>query len=149
MDVDTILPPCQKYGLITCVFDEKDKTKFALKLRGSFETKDDATRFCERINKSIPSDQQTPTYVVDLGAWLCMPPPEPEEITRCGGEEVYQEAFMQNLMKGYRENQDYKNQFFEERKSKIAAEGLSEDPEPFKALEQADPHPCSSKTLLE
>ena len=128
LDVDPILPPCQKYGLITCVYDDIDRTKFALKLRGCFETKEDATKFCERLNKSIPSNLQTPTYVVDLGSWLCMPPPTTEEITKHGGEEVFQEQFMQGLMQGYRENQAKKDEFFAERKCEAMIDGIDTHP---------------------
>lgn len=137
LDVDPVLPPNQRYGLLTTVYGESNK--FALKLRGAFETKEEATKFCERLNKMVPRDQQTPTYVVDLGSWLCMPPPTPEEVTSAGGEEVYQEEFMQNLMKGYRENQAHKDQFFAERKQEVMQNELEKD----------SPHPSTSgKTLL-
>lgn len=149
LDVDPILPPCQKYGLLSCVFDEKDKSKFALKMRGCFETKEEARKFCDRLNKCIEKDLQTPTYVVDLGSWLCMPPPTAEEITRCGGDEVYQETFMQGLMKGYRDNQNQKDEFFAQRKSAVQKEGLTSDPEPLKCMiEQESTHPSEQKSYL-
>lgn len=119
LDVDSVLPPFQKYGLVTCVYDENDKTHFALKLRGAFETKEDAGKFCAKINQNTPPAMQTPMYVVELGAWLCMPPPSPEDITEAGGEEVYQEEYLQNLMRGYRENQDRKNAYFHQRKNEL------------------------------
>lgn len=119
LDVDTVLPPFQRYGLLTCVYDENDKTRFALKLRGAFETKEDAGKFCAKINQNTPPAMQTPMYVVELGAWLCMPPPSPEDITDAGGEEIYQEEYLQNLMRGYRENQDKKNAYFHQRKHEL------------------------------
>lgn len=119
LDVDCVLPPFQKYGLLTCVYDENDKTRFALKLRGAFETKEDAGKFCAKINQNTPPTMQTPMYVVELGAWLCMPPPSPQDITDAGGEEIYQEEYLQNLMRGYRENQDKKNAFFNQRKQEL------------------------------
>lgn len=126
LDVDPLLPPSQRFGLLSCVHDEKDRTRFALKLRGAFETKEEAGRFCDRLNKSIPQTEQTPTYVVDLGSWLCMPPPTPEEVTSSGGEEVFQEEFLQKMMKGYRENQQQKDEFFAARKNDLVS-SASED----------------------
>lgn len=134
LDVDPLFPGAQRYGLITCVHDDNDQTRrFALKLRGAFESKEDAGRFCERLNKMLPVEQQTPTYVVDLGSWLCMPPPTPEKVLEHGGDEVFQEEFLQKLMKGYRENQAKKDAFFAEHKN-----NLQQTVTPSSAIEDED-----------
>ena len=138
LDVDPINPPEQNVALISCVLPSQNNTKFALKLRGCFKNSEDAKRFLEKLNKAIPKHQQTPTFLVDTGKWLCMPPPSAEDIKACGGEEVFQEDFLQRLMKGYQENQQQKDEFFAKRKEIIREKGLEQDPEPFKLHEQLD-----------
>ena len=140
LDVDPLTAPDQQVALLSCVFPSEtgSSNKFALKLRGCFKNAEDATSFLTKLNKAIPKHVQTPTFVVDVGKWLCMPPPTGEEIRASGGEEVFQEEFLQTLMKGYQDNVELKNEFFATRKDIIKEKGLAEDPEPFNLHEKID-----------
>jgi hypothetical protein len=132
LDVDPVLPNDQMFALMSCAIPkDAGSNKFALKIRGCFKTTADARTFLEKLNKQIPKHQQTPTFVVDVGKWLCMPPPTNEEIVGSGGEEVFQEEFLQKMMKGYQENVQQKDEFFTQRKNIIKETSLTNDPEPF------------------
>jgi hypothetical protein len=142
LDVDPLTAPDQQFALLSCVFpsdsSRENSHKFALKLRGCFKNSEDATSFLTKLNKAIPKHVQTPTFVVDVGKWLCMPPPTGEEIRASGGEEVFQEEYLQTLMKGYQDNVELKNEFFANRKEIIREKGLEQDPEPFNLHEKID-----------
>ena len=117
LDEDPLLPPCQKVALISVVKPGGvDDPRMALKVRGCFEDREAANSHVARLNARIPEAQQTPIYLVDIGKWLCMPPPSADDIVKAGGDEVYQEAFLQTMMQEYRKNNELASEHFEQRR---------------------------------
>jgi hypothetical protein len=120
LDEDPLLPPCQKVALISVVKPGgDDDPRMALKVRGCFEDREAANSHVARLNARIPEAQQTPIYLVDIGKWLCMPPPSAEDIVKGGGDEVYQEAFLQTMMQEYRKNNELASEHFEQRRQDL------------------------------
>ena len=48
-----------------------------------------------------------------------MPPPSAEDIVKGGGDEVYQEAFLQTMMQEYRKNNELASEHFEQRRQDL------------------------------
>lgn len=125
-------------ALLTFITEPGEK-KMALKIRGAFRTKEEADRHMERLNSEVAPHLQTPTFLVELGKWLCMPPPSPDEVVEAGGNEVYQEEFLANLVKGHRESREKAKSFFKERQQMIKENTLTNDPEPVEGNSQPLP----------
>ena len=111
LEQDFITVPGQLYALISIVGpDCPQKTdKFGIKIRGVFNTRDEAGSHAQRLQKNDPTFD---IYVVDMYKWLLVPP-DSKQID----DVTYQEEFLQNMMTEYRENQSNAKRMFEERKS--------------------------------
>jgi len=151
LDEDPILPMGQKYALLSIV-QSTNRDKFAVKIRGGFEDKESAQTYITKLNTKIDKSLQTPVFLVDMGKWLALPPPSAEDLEEGGGEQVYQEEFLQTMMKDYRNNQTKVDSFFTQRKDIIKEMGLEKDPERFKSntepipeIEEHFPTPSTSE----
>ena len=142
LDEDPVLPPNQTLACISVIPSEDGKMAF--KFRGGFPDRASADAYVKRLHSKIPTHQHTPIYVVDIGKWIALPPPSPEELEAAGGSTVYQEEFLQELIKGYRDNRERVDTFFQKRKELIYTEGLSADPEklPVNTEELPPPEPA-------
>ena len=111
LEQDFITVPGQLYALISLVGpDSPQKTdKMGLKIRGVFNTRDEAGLHAQRLQKSDPTFD---IYVVDMYKWLLIPP-KTEQID----DVTYQEEFLQKMMSEYKENQANAKRMFEERKT--------------------------------
>ena len=111
LEQDFITVPGQLYALISLVGpDCPQKTdKLGLKIRGVFNTRDEAGLHAQRLQKHDPTFD---IYVVDMYKWLLIPP-NTEQID----DVTYQEEFLQKMMSEYKENQANAKRMFEERKS--------------------------------
>lgn len=111
LEQDFITVPGQLYALISLVGpDCPQKTdKLGLKIRGVFNTRDEAGLHAQRLQKQDPTFD---IYVVDMYKWLLIPP-NTEQID----DVTYQEEFLQKMMSEYKENQANAKRMFEERKS--------------------------------
>ena len=111
LEQDFITVPGQLYALISIVGpDCPQKTdKFGIKIRGVFNTRDEAGSHAQRLQKNDPTFD---IYVVDMYKWLLVPP-DSKQID----DVTYQEEFLQNMMTEYRENQSSAKRMFEERKA--------------------------------
>lgn len=79
-----------------------------IKVRGVFDTLKEAELRAQVLKRM---DGKFHVYVAQVGCW-CPWSPNPEEIV----DQVYAETHLNTLMKNYKENQDKKDIFFEERK---------------------------------
>ena len=151
LDEDVIKVPGQVFALVSCVGPDaaQKSDKVAIKIRGVFATRDEAARHVKNL---MAADDAFHIYLVEVGKWLQMPPPT-EDID----DQEYSEEFMQNLMKGYRDNQREAKIHHAQRKKAIMEQGLDAnltDEErlppppgaaPTNALFETDnPHPSTS-----
>lgn len=119
LDEDYITVPGQLYALVSFVAPtgtNQRNDKFGLKIRGAFATKEEAHAHVRRLQQI---DKTMDIYLVDMYKWLLIPP-DPN----CIDDQEYQEDFLNNLVKGYRESQALAKQHFQERKEAVKAEGL-------------------------
>lgn len=119
LDEDFVTVPGQVYALVSFVGPtgtNQRNDKFGLKIRGCFGTKDEAHAHVRRLQQI---DKTMDIYLVDMYKWLLIPP-DPNAIE----DQEYQEEFLNNLIKGYRENQALAKQHFQERKEAVKREGL-------------------------
>ena len=110
LEQDYTTVPGQLFACLSIVGpDCPQKTdKFGIKIRGCFATRDEAANHAKRLQKE---DATFDIYVVDMYKWLLIPPDNTQI------EDVnYGEEKLQEIMKGYAENQKLASKLFEERK---------------------------------
>jgi len=123
LDEDFVHSGDLRYALISYVTESGDSRqrlegtpgKIALKIRGAFATKDEANAHIKRLMKT---DGSFDVYLTDMYKWILLPAPENIEDVQ------YQEQFMSDMIKAYRESQIDAKQHFEERKRLIIEKGL-------------------------
>lgn len=82
-----------------------------MKVRGVFDTMREAEIRAQVLKKL---DDRFNVYVAQVGCW-CPWSPNPDDITN----QEYSETHLNTLMKKYKDNEDKKNYFFEERKKEL------------------------------
>jgi hypothetical protein len=110
LEQDYTTVPGQIYACLSVVGPEapQKNDKFGIKIRGCFNTRDEAASHAKRLQKE---DATFDIYVVDMYKWLLIPP-DPEKI-----EDVhYTNEKLEQIMSGYKENQAMAAKLFEERK---------------------------------
>ena len=110
LDQDYTTVPGQLFACISLVGpDCPQKTdKFGLKIRGCFQTRDEAASHAKRLQKE---DATFDIYVVDMYKWLLIPP-DSSKID----DTHYVEDKLEEIMTKYKENQKMASKMFEERK---------------------------------
>lgn len=123
LDEDSVTISGQRFALISVVSsntNQKSDTlpdgKLALKIRGVFDTKDEADNHAKKLQKLDPHFD---IFLTEVGKWLLLPP-ELEKID----DIRYQEPYLNELIKGHRESQILAKQLFEQRKTAIMEKGL-------------------------
>lgn len=121
LDEDTVKVPGQNYALVSFVSkstknQKTDHDKIGLKIRGVFATKEEAEA---HIKKLMKSDNLFDVYLVEMWKWLAVPPNN-DDI-----EDVrYQEEYLQEMVKEYKNSQELAKQHFQERKKLVMEQGL-------------------------
>lgn len=121
LDDDYVTVPGQLFALMSFVAPtgtNQKNDKFGMKIRGCFATKEEANSHVKRLQQA---DGVTDIYLVDMYKWLLIPP-DPNAVDN----HEYQEDFLNNLVKGYRESQLLAKQHFNERKEAIKRDGLDQ-----------------------
>jgi hypothetical protein len=116
LEQDYTTVPGQIFACLSIVGPEcpQKNEKFGIKIRGAFATRDEAAKHAARLQKE---DATFDIYVVDMYKWLLIPP-DSEKI-----EDVhYTNDKLEEIMKGYRENQSEAARMFNERKTAMMAE---------------------------
>ncbi len=122
LDEDVVTVNGQKFALLCVVSPEqiegqpKGSGKVAVKIRGCFDTQEQARHQAAKVHKA---DSSVTTYCVDMYKWLLVPP-EDDKI----GETVYGEDFLQKLFKGYEHSRKVAKQAFNKRVDDVKTEGL-------------------------
>jgi hypothetical protein len=122
LDEDLFLPNGQNFALVSFVGPElrQKNDRFGMKIRGVFNTRDEADAHIRKIRRF---DTYTDVFLVDIGKWLLVPPPQnPLELE--GADVSYDQKFLQDLIGGHKKNQDLAKAHFEERKRNIIRDGL-------------------------
>lgn len=110
LEQDLTVVPGQLFALISLVGPDlpQKNDKFGLKIRGVFNSKDEAASHAKRLQKE---DGTFDIYVVDMYKWLLIPP-DRDAI----GDVHYQEEKLEEIMTQYRENQQQAKVMFDKRK---------------------------------
>lgn len=130
LDEDPIKVPGCNYAVISFLTPKGPQKcdTFGVKIRGSFDTYDQANAHAQRLAKL---DSAFDIYVVDCYRWLTAAP-DPNLLDK----KVYNNPTLNTLMESYQQEQERAKQLFEERKAKVMAEGLEAVEE---TLESPDP----------
>lgn len=115
---DYVTVPGQRFALISFIGPtaQQKADKWGMKIRGVFNTKDEANEHVKELMKSDPSFD---VYMVDMYKWLLIPP-DREQIK----DVHYQEEYLEKMVQGYMENQKQAREYFELRKEAVMKEGL-------------------------
>lgn len=119
LEDDILTVPGQLYALVSFVGPTGTNQRndmFGMKIRGCFANKEEAQAHVRRLQQV---DRLMDIYLVDMYKWLLIPP-DPTTID----DQEYQEDFLNNLIKGYRDSQLQAKQHFLERKEAVKQEGL-------------------------
>jgi hypothetical protein len=113
LERDYTTVPGQLYALLSVVGPEapQKNDKFGIKIRGAFNTRDEASTHAKRLQKE---DASFDIYVVDMYQWLLIPP-DPSSIE----DAHYTNEKLEELMTGYKDNQAQAARMFSERKSDL------------------------------
>ena len=114
LEQDYTTVPGQLYACISLVGPDcpQKNDKFGLKIRGCFNSRDEAASHARRLQKE---DATFDIYVVDMYKWLLIPP------DRDHIEDVhYNDEKLEEIMTKYREGQAAAAKMFEERKRGMA-----------------------------
>lgn len=115
LEQDYTTVPGQLYACISIVGPDcpQKNDKFGLKIRGAFNTREEASSHAKRLQKE---DATFDIYVVDMYKWLLIPP------DRDHIEDVhYNDEKLEEIMSKYRESQTAATKMFEERKRDMMA----------------------------
>tara|TARA_B100001996_G_scaffold154436_1_gene117545 strand:- start:1129 stop:1743 length:615 start_codon:yes stop_codon:yes gene_type:complete len=110
LEQDYTTVPGQLFACLSVVGPEcpQKNDKFGIKIRGAFNSRDEAASHAQRLQKE---DATFDIYVVDMYKWLLIPP----DATAI--EDVhYTNEKLEELMSGYKENQQMAAKMFSERK---------------------------------
>ena len=120
IEPDYITIPGQQYALVSFVgpeFCRQKSGQFAMKIRGVFNTEEEAKVYVKRLQRS--GDNIVDIFLVAMYQW-CPIPPDPMAVQT----QEYQETFLQELMSGYAESQRSAKEIFNDRKEKVMKDGL-------------------------
>ena len=111
LEQDYTVVPGQLYACLSIVGPEapQKNDKFGIKIRGAFSTRDEAANHAKRLQKE---DATFDIYVVDLYKWLLIPP----DLSKIE-DSHYNNDKLEELMKGYKENQAMASKMFSDRKN--------------------------------
>lgn len=118
LEQDYTTVPGQLFACISIVGPDcpQKNDKFGLKLRGAFNSREEAASHAKRLQRE---DATFDIYVVDMYKWLLIPP------DRDHIEDVhYNDEKLEEIMSKYRENQAMATKMFEERKRDMQAKKL-------------------------
>jgi hypothetical protein len=115
LEQDYTTVPGQLYACMSIIGPEcpQRNDKFGLKIRGCFNTRDEASSHAKRLQRE---DASFDIYVVDMYKWLLIPP-DRDHIE----DTHYNDEKLEEIMTKYRENQAMAAKMFEERKRDMMA----------------------------
>jgi hypothetical protein len=121
LEQDYTTVPGQLFACISIVGPDcpQKNDKFGLKIRGTFNSRDEAANHAKRLQRE---DATFDIYVVDMYKWLLIPP------DRDHIEDVhYNDEKLEEIMTKYRENQAQAAKMFEDRKRDMTSKPIAGD----------------------
>jgi excinuclease UvrABC nuclease subunit len=117
---DVLKVPGQNWACVSFVSpDGNQKNKsIGMKIRGVFDTQQEAT---EHVKRLIRIDPMFDIFICDMYNWVLVPP-DPEHVN----DQTYQDETLNNIISGYRKNQVYAKEHFEERKREMMEQAADE-----------------------
>jgi hypothetical protein len=118
LDEDTIVPNGQRFALVSFVGPEQRQKneKIGMKIRGCFATREEAA---SHVRKLQAFDGSVDIFMVEVGKWVPIPPSVDDV-----DDVEYQEKYMNELMRGYRESQLKAKEVFNQRTEAIKRDGI-------------------------
>lgn len=118
---DYITVPGQRFVCLSVIGPEAPQRhdKFGIKIRGCFETHDEASRHAKKLQQE---DSTFDILVADMYQWLLIPP----DMSKID-DVKYNDDKLQEIMDGYKQNQVLAARHFEERKRDMMATKSGED----------------------
>jgi hypothetical protein len=125
LEQDFLTVPGQIFALISIVGPDmpQKNEKLGLKIRGCFQTKEEAASHAKRLQKE---DSLVDIYVVDMYKWLLIPP-DRDQIE----DTHYQNEKLEEIMAKYRQNQREASSHFEKRKRDMMAKPIEGSDTPY------------------
>jgi hypothetical protein len=125
LEQDFLTVPGQIFALISIVGPDmpQKNEKLGLKIRGCFQTKEEAASHAKRLQKE---DSLVDIYVVDMYKWLLIPP-DRDQIE----DTHYQNEKLEEIMAKYRQNQREASSHFEKRKRDMMAKPIEGSETPY------------------
>lgn len=136
LDEDTIVPNGQRFALVSFVGPEQRQKneKIGMKIRGCFATREEAA---SHVRKLQAFDGSVDIFMVEVGKWVPIPPSVDDV-----DDVEYQEKYMNELMRGYRESQLKAKEVFNQRTEAIKRDGIDAHLLPGEVLPKpVDPKP--------
>ena len=116
---DSILPQGQKYVCLSFLTDKENKTTLSgIKIRGVFETYDEACAHCKNLQAIDPAFN---VFVGEMGKWL---PFDPNPDSQAVKDSEYADDQLNKMMKGYLENQEKAKLYHEQRKNEMVRQNI-------------------------
>jgi len=118
LEEDTIVPQGQRFALVSFVGPEQRQKndKLGMKIRGCFTTRDEAAA---HVKKLQAFDGNVDIFMLEVGKWALIPP-SIEDVD----DVEYQEKYLNDLMKEYKESQLKAKELFNQRTEAVKNEGL-------------------------
>ena len=109
LEEDSIRLPGQTYALVSIVSPQSNQKHkhCGLKIRGCFQTHEEAEFHAKRLQKQDPNFD---VYLVDMYKWLLIPP-DNNEIEN----HQFTESMLQEIVQGHKEQQLLAKQYHQER----------------------------------
>jgi hypothetical protein len=125
LEQDFLTVPGQIFALISIVGPDmpQKNEKLGLKIRGCFQTKEEAASHAKRLQKE---DSLVDIYVVDMYKWLLIPP-DRDQIE----DTHYQNEKLEEIMAKYRQKQREASSHFEKRKRDMMAKPIEGSDTPY------------------
>jgi DNA repair exonuclease SbcCD ATPase subunit len=116
---DSIVPSGQAFCCVSFLTDKENKTTLSgIKFRGGFASYDEA---CEHAKKLQTIDPYFNVFVGETGKWLPFDPNPDSEAVK---DSEYANEQLNNLMKGYVENQEKAKIVHEQRKNELVRQNI-------------------------
>lgn len=120
LDEDTVVPNGQRFALVSFVGPEcgQKNEKLGMKIRGCFGTQEEAAA---HVKKLQAIDGSVDIFLLEVGKWALIPPDcmDIENVE-------YQEKYLQDLMKSYRESQLKAKELFQNRTDTVKTQGVED-----------------------
>jgi hypothetical protein len=132
LEEDTIVPQGQRFALVSFVGPEQRQKneKLGMKIRGCFTTREEAAA---HVKKLQAFDGSVDIFMLEVGKWALIPPSieDMEDVE-------YQEKYLNDLMKDYKESQLKAKEIFNQRTEAVKKDGVDAHLLPSEVLPQPE-----------